>query len=297
MGVEVDLETPMVDIDPHGGQSAPGEPPDVGRSSSRRSRWTWRTPPRWTFIIAEVEVDLENPPTLDVHHRGGRGGPGEPPHVGRSSPRRSRWTWRTPPHWTFITAGVEVDLENSPTLDVHHHGGQGGPGDPHVGYSLSWRSRWTWRTPHIGRSSPRRSRWSWRTPHVGRSSPRRSRASIFITILLLVVSIYLLTITFLLRASIFITILLLVVSIYLLTITFLLLGASVITAVLLLRVFLLLLAFLLLLLLLLGVPALLLGRRVAAGTVGAVGRLGVATGVVEICRGRGRGARTPIGGP
>ncbi|GAB0202438.1 hypothetical protein GRJ2_002709400 [Grus japonensis] len=84
--------------------------PHVGRSSSWRSRWTWR-PPRWTFIVVEVKVDLETP-MLDIDRHGGQGPPGEP------SPR-----------WTFIVVEDKVDLE-TPMLDIDHHGGQGPPGEP-----------------------------------------------------------------------------------------------------------------------------------------------------------------------
>ncbi|XP_040977931.1 uncharacterized protein LOC121233153 isoform X2 [Aquila chrysaetos chrysaetos] len=182
--VKVLLETPpMLDVQHRGGQSAAGEPPHVGRSSSWRSKCSWRTPPCWTFSIMEIKVLLENPATLDVHHRGGQSGPGEPHHVGRSSSWRSKCSWRTPPCWTFIIVEVKVDLENPPMLDVqhrggqsapgepplcwtfiimeikvllenppmldvHHRGGQSGPGEPppRVGRSASWRSKCSWRT-------------------------------------------------------------------------------------------------------------------------------------------------------
>ncbi|KAM9593259.1 uncharacterized protein ACIBXB_005249 [Morphnus guianensis] len=129
--VKILLENPPVlDVHHRGGQSAPGEPPRVGRSSSRRPKRSWRTPPCWTFVIVELIVLLENPPTLDIHHRGGQSGPGEPPHVGCSSSWRSKFFWRTPPCWTFVIVEVKVDLENPPVLDVRHRGGQSGPGEP-----------------------------------------------------------------------------------------------------------------------------------------------------------------------
>ncbi|XP_074424045.1 uncharacterized protein LOC141735312 [Larus michahellis] len=190
----------MLDVHRRGGQGSSGEPSHIGRSSSWRSRFFWRTPPRWTFIVVEVKVLPENPPTLDVHRRGGQGSSGEPPHVGRSSSWRSRFFWRTPPRWTFIVVEVKLLLENPPILDIHRRGGQGSSGEPpHVGRSLSGRSRFFWRTlpywtfivvevkvllenpptldvhcrggqassgepSHIGHSSLRRSRFFWRTP-------------------------------------------------------------------------------------------------------------------------------------
>ncbi|XP_040977933.1 uncharacterized protein LOC121233153 isoform X4 [Aquila chrysaetos chrysaetos] len=182
--VKVDLENPpTLDVHHRGDQSGPGEPPRVGCSSSWRSKCSWRPPPCWTFIIVEVKVLLENPPVLDVHHRGGQSAPGDPPHVGRSASWRSKCCWRTPPCWTFIIVEVKVLLENPPVLDVQHHGDQSAPGEPrHIGRSSSWRSKWTWRTPprwtfiivevkvdlenppRVGRSSSWRSKCSWRTP-------------------------------------------------------------------------------------------------------------------------------------
>ncbi|XP_040977932.1 uncharacterized protein LOC121233153 isoform X3 [Aquila chrysaetos chrysaetos] len=178
--VKVLLENPPVlDVHHRGGQSAPGDPPHVGRSASWRSKCCWRTPPCWTFIIVEVKVLLENPPVLDVQHHGDQSAPGEPRHIGRSSSWRSKWTWRTPPRWTFIIVEVKVLLENPPVLDVHHRGGQSGPGEPpHVGRSASWRSKCSWRTPpvldvhhHGDQSAP------GEPPHVGRSSSWRSKCS------------------------------------------------------------------------------------------------------------------------
>jgi len=55
----------MLDIDHHGDQGGPGEPPTC-----------------WTLIIMEVKVLLQDTPMLDVCHRGGQGAPAGHPHVG-----------------------------------------------------------------------------------------------------------------------------------------------------------------------------------------------------------------------
>ncbi|XP_074874974.1 uncharacterized protein LOC142026061 isoform X5 [Buteo buteo] len=115
MEVKVDLETTHC---------------HVRRSSSRRSRCSQRTSS-----------------TLDVHHHGGQGAPGEPPPCWTFIVTESGCSRRMSPRWMFLVTEIKVLQENLLRVGRSLSRSQGAPGEPH----------------HVGRSSSRTSRCSRRT--------------------------------------------------------------------------------------------------------------------------------------